>query len=167
MITNFNPVSTLGVASHSQHRGRGSASAQQQPHPFRSLAHRCALLRVLDMSGVSEQEVELARNAQEAFSLHRYESCLSSLNKLLDSRRHDGRVHHNKAVAQYLLSNLTLTDDFRRTLHSVSAQVTAWWVVPVCAGDLVWLFSLIVMLKVATMHRWWSATKPCSSTTRP
>ena len=75
------------------------------------------------MAAVSEQELELARVSREAFNNHRYESCLSSLNKLLDSRRQDGRVHHNRAVAQYLLSNLTHTDEFRRTLHSVSAQV--------------------------------------------
>ncbi len=122
------------------------------------------------MSGVSEQEVELARNSQEAFSHHHYESCLSSLNKLLDSRRQDGRVYHNKAVAQYLLSNLTHTDEFRRTLHSVSAQVAGWSVMPVCAGDLMRvMFSLIVMLRGAkvAMHRCWSVTKLCSCTTRP
>ena len=75
------------------------------------------------MAGVSEQDVELAIIAKEAFYNHHYESCLSTLNKLLDSRRQDGRVAHNKAVAQYLLSNLTHTDEFRKTLQSVSAQV--------------------------------------------
>ena len=72
---------------------------------------------------VSEQDVELAKVARDAFNSHRYESCLSALNKLLDSRRHDGRVVHNRAVAQFLLSNLTHTDEFRRTLQSVSTQV--------------------------------------------
>ena len=72
---------------------------------------------------VSEQDVELAKTARDAFNSHRYENCLSALNKLLDSRKHDGRVVHNRAVAQFLLSNLTHTDEFRRTLQSVSTQV--------------------------------------------
>ena len=55
--------------------------------------------------------------------MSRYESCLSALNRLLDARRHDARVAHNRAVAQYLLSNLTLTDEFRKSLHTVSMQV--------------------------------------------
>lgn len=76
------------------------------------------------MASVSEQELDLARVAKDSFNNHRYESCLSALNKLLDCRRHDARVIHNRAVAQYLLSNLTHTDDFRRTLQSVSVQVT-------------------------------------------
>lgn len=75
------------------------------------------------MANVSEQDLELARLAKESFDSNRYESCLSALNKLLDSRKHDGRVMHNRAVAQYLLSNLTNTDDFRKTLQLVSAQV--------------------------------------------
>lgn len=76
-----------------------------------------------NMASFSEQDLELAGVAKDAFDNHRYESCLSALNKLLDSRRRDGRVVHNRAVAQYLLSNLTHTDEFRRTLQSVSAQV--------------------------------------------
>ena len=78
---------------------------------------------------MSEHELDLARAARESFNSHRYESCLSALNKLLDCRRHDARVIHNRAVAQYLLSNLTHTDEFRRTLQSVSAQV----IVSTCA----------------------------------
>ncbi|XP_003382418.1 PREDICTED: CCR4-NOT transcription complex subunit 10-like [Amphimedon queenslandica] len=72
--------------------------------------------------GVTEQELELARSAKEAFDNHRYENCLSVLKKLVELRREDARVTHNKAVAQYLLSNLTKTDEFRRTLESVEAQ---------------------------------------------
>ena len=70
-----------------------------------------------------DNEIELARLAKEAFDTHRYESCLSSLNKLQECRRSDGRVAHNRAVAQYLLSNLTLTDGFKKSLLSVNAQV--------------------------------------------
>lgn len=80
------------------------------------------------MSDVAtDSDIELAKNAKSAFDNHRYESCLSSLNKLLDARRNDGRVAHNRAVAQYLLSNYTLTDDFRKSLHAVSSQVRTEW----------------------------------------
>ena len=72
---------------------------------------------------MSEQELEFAALAKEAFDNQRYESCLSVLNKLLDSRRLDARVAHNRAVAQYLLSNSTHTDEFRKTLQSVSSLV--------------------------------------------
>lgn len=91
--------------------------------------------------GVSEQEFELARSAKEAFDNHRYvkelvvygnildtifsfryENCLSTLKKLVELRQEDARVTHNKAVAQYLLSNLTKTDEFRRTLQAVESQ---------------------------------------------
>ena len=34
-------------------------------------------------------------------------------------RRDDWRVAHNRAVAQYLLSNLTKTDEFRRNLLAI------------------------------------------------
>lgn len=81
------------------------------------------------MARCNEQELELAAQAKEAFHNHRFESCLSALNKLLESGRQDWRVAHNKAIAQYLLSNLTHTDDFRKTLHSVSAQVGMYPVV--------------------------------------
>ena len=70
--------------------------------------------------------MELARQAKESFDNHRYESCLSALNKLQESRRTDGRVAHNRAVAQYFLSNLTLTDVFRKSLQSVNAQVASY-----------------------------------------
>ncbi len=74
-------------------------------------------------SVVTENEMELAKLAKEGFDGHRYESCLSSLNKLQECRGNDGRVAHNRAVAQYLLSNLTLTDGFRKALVSVDTQV--------------------------------------------
>lgn len=76
--------------------------------------------------GASDHEPELSRVAKEAFDNQRYESCLSALNKLLDARRRDPRVAHNRAVAQYLLSNLTLTDEFRKNLQAVNVQVCAF-----------------------------------------
>ena len=54
--------------------------------------------------------------------VHRYEGCLSILKKLVELRQEDARVTHNKAVAEYLLSNLTKTDEFRKTLQNVEIQ---------------------------------------------
>lgn len=100
---------------------------QPRPVPERAYAHArsiCADGHGAHYLEMAELELELSRAARDAFHSHRYESCLSALNKLLDTRRYDVRVIHNRAVAQYLLSNLTHTDDFRRTLHSVNVQVT-------------------------------------------
>lgn len=77
----------------------------------------------MDEGKGGEQGLELAQQAKEAFDNHRYESCLSTLNKLMEVRRHDKRVAHNRAVARYLLSNLTLTDEFRKNLQTLKAQV--------------------------------------------
>lgn len=54
--------------------------------------------------------------------IFRYESCLSILKKLMEVRYEDVRVAHNKAVAEYLLSNLTKTDEFRKVLQNVEVQ---------------------------------------------
>ena len=54
--------------------------------------------------------------------MYRYEGCLSALNRLVELRRDDWRVAHNRAVAQYLLSNLTKTDEFRRNLITIEQQ---------------------------------------------
>lgn len=75
-----------------------------------------------ERGGGAEPGMELARQAKEAFDKQSYESCLSTLNKLMEIRRHDKRVAHNRSVARYLLSNLTLTDEFRRNLHTLKAQ---------------------------------------------
>lgn len=118
------------------------------------------------MAGVSEQlqqDVELSRVARDSFHGHRYESCLSALNKLLDSRRYDGRIIHNRAVAQYMLSNLTHTDEFRRTLQSVSAQVTLHIQHTLSVLYMQSIFSLTVKLReVVTLF--WSVTKQSSFT---
>jgi CCR4-NOT transcription complex subunit 10 len=76
----------------------------------------------MDEGKSGEPGLELAQQAKEAFDNHRYESCLSTLNKLMEVRRHDKRVAHNRAVARYLLSNLTLTDEFRKNLQTLKAQ---------------------------------------------
>ena len=74
---------------------------------------------------VSPVESELSIAAEQHFKTQSYESCLTTLNKLWEQRRDDPRVLHNKAVARYYLSNLTQTDDFRKTLQQVSDQVSS------------------------------------------
>ena len=74
-------------------------------------------------SQLSPEELELAMQAGQHYRAQRYESCLTTINRLWEKRREDPRVLHNKAVARYYLSNLTQTDDFRKTLQQVSEQV--------------------------------------------
>ena len=74
-------------------------------------------------SELSQEELELAMQAGQHYRAQRYESCLTTINRLWERRREDPRVLHNKAVARYYLSNLTQTDDFRKTLQQVSEQV--------------------------------------------
>ena len=84
-------------------------------------------------SQLSQDELELAMQAGQHYRAQRYESCLTTINRLWERRRDDPRVLHNKAVARYYLSNLTQTDDFRKTLQQVSEQVrcAARWL---CGG---------------------------------
>lgn len=89
----------------------------------------------------SLEEEHLARQAYEAFQNQSYESSLSHLTKLVELRPNDSRVLHNRyrcmvtctqinisccyrAVAKYYLSNLTLTDDFRKALNYISQRVS-------------------------------------------
>ena len=88
----------------------------------------------------SSDEEHLAKQAYEAFQNQNYESCLSHLTKLVELRPNDSRVLHNRyemitciqiissilirAVAKYNLSNLTLTDDFRKSLNNISQRVS-------------------------------------------
>ena len=72
----------------------------------------------------SQIEAELASAAEKHFRTQSYESCFTTLNKLLEQRKDDPCVLHNRAVAKYHLSNLTQTDDFRRTLQQILDQVS-------------------------------------------
>ena len=87
------------------------------------------------------EEDQLAKQAYEAFQNQSYESCLSCLTKLVELRPTDPRVLHNRysschvyitskcvprAVAKYCLSNLTLTDDFRKSLNFISQRVSIY-----------------------------------------
>lgn len=104
---------------------RGCGMQAYQPHPSPDLYTpvQSALYLKSNMVDVSEQDLEFAGVAKEAFNSHRYESCLSVLSKLLETRRQDPHAAHNRAVSQYLVSNSIHTDEFRKALQCVSSQV--------------------------------------------
>lgn len=112
-----------------------------------------------------EQGAELAQQAKEAFDNHRYESCLSTLNKLMEMRRHDKRVAHNRSVARYLLSNLTLTDEFRKNLQTLKTQVRKSTFSSILYQHTLSVCSLIERQRAVEWNRV-SATKQCCSSTR-
>ena len=72
---------------------------------------------------VTDQERELANHAQVEFESKHYDSCLVTLAKLAEIRKNDSKVQHNRAVAQYYLSNLFKTDEFSKNLQLLRKQV--------------------------------------------
>ena len=72
---------------------------------------------------MADHEVDLAELAKRNFEEQSFESCLSTVNKLCDLKKSDPKVLHNRAVAHYYLSNLTLTDDFKKVLYQVDQQM--------------------------------------------
>ena len=72
---------------------------------------------------MADHEVDLAELAKRNFEEQNFESCLSTVNKLCDLKKSDPKVLHNRAVAHYYLSNLTLTDDFKKVLYQVEQQM--------------------------------------------
>lgn len=98
----------------------------------------------------SSEEEHLAKCAYEAFQNQSYESCLSHLTKLVELRPNDSRVLHNRAVAKYYLTNLTLTDDFRKTLNYISQRAYSG-----SSQGLVLLLNQAIIL--ARLHQHWQA----------
>lgn len=72
---------------------------------------------------ISEQERDWAQTALADFNRGSYAACLQNLSKLEASRPHDTKVAHNKAVAEYYKSDLKKTDQFRKNMNMVCAQV--------------------------------------------
>ena len=72
---------------------------------------------------MADHEVDLAELAKKNFEEQSFESCLSTVNKLCELKKSDPKVLHNRAVAHYYLSNLTLTDDFKKVLYQVDQQM--------------------------------------------
>ncbi|CAG9764189.1 unnamed protein product [Ceutorhynchus assimilis] len=68
---------------------------------------------------VSDSERDLAQNATAEFKKKNYSLCLQSINKLETVRPNDFKVVHNKAVAQYLESDLKKTDEFEKNLRDI------------------------------------------------
>lgn len=72
---------------------------------------------------VTEQQKELAASAMLEFERKQFTSCCNIMNKLMALRGTDPRVVHNKAVADFCLSGLQSTDEFRHSLTNVCQMV--------------------------------------------
>lgn len=79
----------------------------------------------LPVSGIriTDQERELASQAQIEFENCRYEKSVDALDSLSEIRQNDHKVMHNKAVAQFCHSEFTKTDEFYKNLLSIKKQV--------------------------------------------
>ncbi|XP_033119734.1 CCR4-NOT transcription complex subunit 10-like isoform X2 [Anneissia japonica] len=69
---------------------------------------------------ISSEEKELAHNASESFKVGNYQLCVEQLKKLSNTRKHDPKVDHNLAVAQFYMSGCKNTDEFRNNLTQAS-----------------------------------------------
>ena len=73
---------------------------------------------------VTGQQKELAASAMQEFERKQFTSCCNIMNKLMAARGTDPRVVHNKAVADFCLSGLQSTDEFRQSLANVCQMVS-------------------------------------------
>ena len=73
---------------------------------------------------VTDHERELGNQAQHEFDKGNYETCLSTLNKVVSSRSSDAKVHHNKFLTEYCKSGFKNTDEFQKGLHIVCEMVS-------------------------------------------
>jgi CCR4-NOT transcription complex subunit 10 len=71
----------------------------------------------------TDDERALADHALSQFESSQFESAVATLTRLSQSRPRDPRLMHNKAVAAYYASGMVQTDQFRRDLHEVAAQL--------------------------------------------
>jgi len=78
---------------------------------------------VSSLPATTEQERELAQRANTEFDRGEYESCLSMISHLAETRGHDLKVIHNQAVAAYYKSGMTRTDEFKSALNDVYSKV--------------------------------------------
>ena len=80
----------------------------------------------------TEQERELAQQATAEFEHGQYDSCLSIITKLSETRGYDLKVIHNQAIAAYYLSGLIKTDEFKSALNDVYSKVSELCYVILC-----------------------------------
>jgi len=74
-------------------------------------------------STISEEEKELAANAQSHFDASKFKECLTVLKRLLTLRPNDTKVKQNKAVADYYASGFKFTDVYLNTLDAISENI--------------------------------------------
>ncbi|XP_068694299.1 CCR4-NOT transcription complex subunit 10-like isoform X2 [Montipora foliosa] len=73
--------------------------------------------------GVTDAQRELANNAHVEFESRQYDRCLLSLNKLLELRKNDPKVQHNRTVAQFYLVNCTGSEECGKSLLRIRKQI--------------------------------------------
>jgi CCR4-NOT transcription complex subunit 10 len=73
---------------------------------------------------VTDHERDIASKCAADFEKGNYESCLAGISKLYSARSLDPKVMHNKAVAEYYISGLRKTDEFRKCMNNVCYQVS-------------------------------------------
>ncbi|CAF0808174.1 unnamed protein product [Didymodactylos carnosus] len=71
----------------------------------------------------SEQEKEFALRAKQEYEKGTYESCLKTLNKLLEFCPDDPKVLFNMALTEYALSGFQKTDQFRSSLNKIADRL--------------------------------------------
>jgi len=74
-------------------------------------------------STISEEEKELAANAQSHFDASKFKECLTVLKRLSTLRPNDTKVKQNKAVADYYASGFKFTDVYLNTLDAISENI--------------------------------------------
>ncbi|XP_063908299.1 CCR4-NOT transcription complex subunit 10-like [Zophobas morio] len=70
---------------------------------------------------VTDQEQEYAQNTLNEYKKNNYGGALQFINKL-DTRTHDFKVAHNKALVEYCKSDFKKTDAFQKSLTSICNQ---------------------------------------------
>ena len=72
---------------------------------------------------VSDEERQLAAQAQQEFENGKYDACAATLSKLTSKLGTDAKILHNKALVEYCKSKFTRTDEFRKALRDVCSKV--------------------------------------------
>ncbi|XP_064640490.1 CCR4-NOT transcription complex subunit 10-like [Lineus longissimus] len=68
---------------------------------------------------VTDHERDIASRCASDFEKGNFESCLAGISNLYSVRTLDPKVMHNKGVAEYYISGLRKTDEFRKCMNSV------------------------------------------------
>ena len=71
----------------------------------------------------TEEERQLAAQAQQEFEHGKYDACAATLSKLNNSHGPDAKILHNKALVEYCKSKYMRTDEYRKALRDCCSKV--------------------------------------------